>query len=212
MWDILIPPLRNVHVALCHEDKDEMILRMNIITYICIIACASWIYCLIKSGSELVRDMGFELGFLVDMVLWALVGCPLVYFINMLPGLTLFNSFVQLKNLWMEFHLDHWLAWWLAMEKDLWLDYHWELYLDHHLTLQILDWLALYLSYLLEILLYLFLTLFGISIGVVLGLTLVNYFDTPIGSLLWYSVDLELGTLIVTLMRPLLENKMGRSI
>ena len=52
--------------------------------------------------------------------------------------------------------------------------------------------------------------LFGISIGVVLGLALGNYFDTSIGSLIFYSVYLELGTLIGNMMEPLLGSYMGR--
>ena len=52
----------------------------------------------------------------------------------------------------------------------------------------------------------------SISIGVLLGLELGNYFDTSIGYLLCYSVDLALGTLIGTLMRPLLRNYLGRSL
>ena len=51
------------------------------------------------------------------------------------------------KDLWLEFHLDHWLAWWLALEKDMWLDYHCYLHLDPHSTIQILDLLELYLEF-----------------------------------------------------------------
>ena len=51
-----------------------------------------------------------------------------------------------------------------------------------------------------------------ISIGVVLGLELGNYFDTSIGSLICYSADLEIVTLIGRLMGPLPENYLGRSL
>ena len=56
------------------------------------------------------------------------------------------------------------------------------------------------------------LTLFRISIGVVLGLALLNSFETSIVSLIFYSVDLEPGTLIGTLMGPLLGNYLGKSL
>ena len=42
------------------------------------------------------------------------------------------------KYLCLGFHLAHWLAWWLALDKDIWLDYHWDFHLDPHLTIQIL--------------------------------------------------------------------------
>ena len=57
-------------------------------------------------------------------------------------------------------------------------------------------WIALSLAYLLEILLYPCLNIFGISIGVVFGLALDNFFDTSIQFLLCYSFDLSLGTLM----------------
>ena len=50
------------------------------------------------------------------------------------------------------------------------------------------------------------LTLFSIPIDVVLVLALGNSFDTSIRSLLYYSVNLPLGTLIETMMVPLLGN------
>ena len=56
------------------------------------------------------------------------------------------------------------------------------------------------------------LTISGISIGVILGLALGNYFDTSIGSLICYSVDLELVTLIGTLMGSLFGNYLGMSL
>ena len=43
------------------------------------------------SGYELAGDMGFELGFSVDMVLGAPVGTSLGYSINMLLGLIPYN-------------------------------------------------------------------------------------------------------------------------
>ena len=51
-----------------------------------------------------------------------------------------------------------------------------------------------------------------ISIGVVLGLDLVNYFDTSIGSLHFSSVDMTIGIMIGALMGTLLENYLGSSI
>ena len=48
-------------------------------------------YCLRTSGSELVWDLGFELGSPVDMVLGVYVRSPLRYSINMLFGLEFFN-------------------------------------------------------------------------------------------------------------------------
>ena len=50
------------------------------------------------------------------------------------------------------------------------------------------------------------------SIGVVLGSELGNYLDTTIRSLLWYPVDLVVGTKIGMLMEPLLGNCLGRSL
>ena len=44
----------------------------------------------------------------------------------------------------------------------------------------------------------------------VLGLMLVNYFDTSIGSLLCSSFDLALSTLMGAFMGPLLGNYLGR--
>ena len=93
MWDILIIPCCRVHVALCLEDKYEIIQRMKSIRYICRITCASWLYRLKTSGSEIGWALGFELGFLVDMVLGAPVGYPLGYSINMLLVLELENAF-----------------------------------------------------------------------------------------------------------------------
>ena len=46
----------------------------------------------------------------------------------------------------------------------------------------------------------------------VLGLDLVNYFDTSIGSLHFSSVDMTIGIMIGTLMGTLLENYLGSSI
>ena len=86
------------------------------------------------------------------------------------------------------------------------------LYLETDLNTQILDWLELYLACFLKILLDPCLTLFHICIGVVLGLALGNSFDTLIGFLLCNSFGLELGTLIGTIMRPLLINYMVRSL
>ena len=64
----------------------------------------------------------------------------------------------------------------------------------------------------LEILLYTWLNIFGISIGVVLGLTLKNSSETLIGSLIWSLIYLELGTLVGTLIGTLLGNYLGRSL
>ena len=64
---------------------------MKSIRYICRLNCYSWMYCLRTSGSELVWDLGFELGSPVDMVLGVYVRSPLRYSINMLFGLEFFN-------------------------------------------------------------------------------------------------------------------------
>ena len=48
--------------------------------------------------------------------------------------------------------------------------------------------------------------LFGISIGVILGLALLNYFNTLNGYLLCSPIDLEFDTLIGTLIVLLLVN------
>ena len=45
------------------------------------------------SGSEIDWDMGFELGFSVEMVMGSSVGSPFGYYINMLLGLALENYF-----------------------------------------------------------------------------------------------------------------------
>ena len=52
-------------------------------------------------------------------------------------------------------------------------------------------------------------TIFGISIGVILGLALVNPFDASIVPFLCYLDDLSYGTLIGMLMGPSLSNYMG---
>ena len=66
---------------------------MKSIRYLCILTSASWIHRLITSGSELVWDMEFELGFSVGMVLGAPVEYPLGHSIIMLLGLALDKSF-----------------------------------------------------------------------------------------------------------------------
>ena len=95
---------------------------------------------------------------------------------------------------------------------QMWLRLLWCFHLNTYLNIQILDWLEIYLACLLEIILDPCLNTSSISIGVLLVLELGNYFDTSIGYLLCYSVDLALGTLIGTLMRPLLRNYLGRSL
>ena len=42
-------------------------------------------------------------------------------------------------DIWLEFHLTQWLAWWLVLETYLCLAYHSEFHLDTHLNLQILE-------------------------------------------------------------------------
>ena len=53
---------------------------------------------------------------------------------------------------------------------------------------------------------------FGISIGVVIRFSLVNYSDTLIGFLFKSSVDFSFRTLIGLLMGALLGNYLGRSL
>ena len=60
---------------------------------ICLCACFIELY----YRSELGWDLGFEIGFSVDIALGAPVGSPLVYSINMLLGLELFDYFVTRK-------------------------------------------------------------------------------------------------------------------
>ena len=48
---------------------------------------------MIKSGSDLEWDLGFELGFSVKMLLGVFVGSSLGYSINMLLHMELFNPF-----------------------------------------------------------------------------------------------------------------------
>ena len=67
-------------------------------------------------------------------------------------------------------------------------------------------WIELSLAWILEILSDPWLDIFDISIGVILGLMLGNSFDFSIVFLIWSSVELTLGTLIVTPMGPLLVN------
>ena len=76
-------------MALCLEDKYEMIVKVKSIGYLCILTSAYWIPCLRKYGSELGRDLRFELGFSVEMVLRAPFGYPLGYYINKFLGLAL---------------------------------------------------------------------------------------------------------------------------
>ena len=92
-WDIIRLPRRRVCVDLCLEDKYEIIRRMKSIRYIFRLTCASWIPRLRTSGSKLGWDLGFEIGLTVGIVLGAPVGSPLRYYINMLLGLELLNSF-----------------------------------------------------------------------------------------------------------------------
>ena len=93
MWVILRLPCRCVHVDICVEDKDDMILRIKIIRYLCRLNFASWIPQLRTYGSELGWYVGFKLGFSVDMVPGAHVVSPLGYSINMLLVLAIENSF-----------------------------------------------------------------------------------------------------------------------
>ena len=66
---------------------------MKSIGYIFRVTCASWIPQLRTYGYDIGWDMGFEFVFSVDIVLGETVGSPLVYSINMLLGLVIFNYF-----------------------------------------------------------------------------------------------------------------------
>ena len=91
MWDILRTPCWRVCKDLCLEDKDELIWRIRNIRYIWRLTCVSWLPTLITSGSELGWNLGFELGFSVNMVLVAPVGSPLGYSISILLVLVIDN-------------------------------------------------------------------------------------------------------------------------
>ena len=100
MWDIFRLPCRRTHGALYLDDKEEMIRRMKTIRYLFRLTCASWIPCLITSGSDLGWDLGFELRFSVGMVLGSPVGYTIGYSFNMFIGLKLDNSFDALEGYW----------------------------------------------------------------------------------------------------------------
>ena len=125
------------------------------------------------------------------------------------------------KGIWMDIHLVQCVDWWLEPDKDIFLKDNWDFHLDPHLNLQIpalclviclnlcLEW---YLECILEIMFDTFLNIFCTSISMVLGFAFGNHFDRSIGLLFCYSIDLELGTLIGIMMRPLLDNNMGKYI
>ena len=62
MCDILRPSHWHVRVALCIEEEENIIRRMNSIVFIFRLTCDSWIPPLRASGSDLGWDLGFELG------------------------------------------------------------------------------------------------------------------------------------------------------
>ena len=138
MWYILRLPCRRICVDLWLEDKDEMIWMMKIIRYIFRLTCDFWFLHLKTSGSELVWALVFELVFSEDMVLGAPVVSPLGYSINVLLILSLLIPLAHGKNIWLEFHLAHWMDLLFALEKCIWFYYHWAFHLDPHLALQIL--------------------------------------------------------------------------
>ena len=89
MCDIRRLPHWRVCVDLFLEEEDDMILIMNIITFICRIDCDSWIPNSRESGYDLEWAMVFEPGYSIVMVLLSPVGYPLEYSIKMLLGLAL---------------------------------------------------------------------------------------------------------------------------
>ena len=36
-------------------------------------------------------------------------------------------------DIWLYFHLEHWMALWLALGKDIWLGHHWYFHLNYYL-------------------------------------------------------------------------------
>ena len=99
MWDILRLPCQLIRVALCLEEEDEMILRMNSIIFIFVLTNTSWIPHLISYVYEHGWNLGFELVIPVSMVLVAPFGSPLGYSINIFIGLVLGNSFGTLGRI-----------------------------------------------------------------------------------------------------------------
>ena len=93
MWDIIRLTSHRVRVDLFLQDKDEIIRRMKIIRYICILTYVSWITCLRTFGSDLGKALGFELELSVYMVIVSPVGYPFGYSMSMLLVLALGNSF-----------------------------------------------------------------------------------------------------------------------
>ena len=136
--DILIFPRQRICVAICLEEKDEMIWRMNLILFFCRLTCAYCFLCLRASISEIGWALGFGLILSFGMVLGAPVGSTFGYSINKFLGLELGNWFGGWEGSLVGFHFSHCLAWWLAQEKDLWLAYNWEFRLDPLLNIQIL--------------------------------------------------------------------------
>ena len=74
MWDILVLLSWRICVAICIEDKDEMILSMEIIRYLCKLTYDSYIPCLIIYCYDLGWYLVFELVLSLVMVMEALVG------------------------------------------------------------------------------------------------------------------------------------------
>ena len=110
---------------------------MNSIIFLCIITFDYWIPSLIWYGYELIWALGFELGSSVHMVLGAPVVTPLKVSISMFLAWNLALSLEHGKYLWLEFHLAHWVTWWLALGKDILLAYHLYFQLGTHLNPQI---------------------------------------------------------------------------
>ena len=107
-----------------------MILNMNINISIFILTCASWLPRLIIYGSELVWDVGFDLGLSVVMVLGAPIGYPRGYSINILIGLALFNYFFVVSIFgcsltWNTGCLDDWhwrsIFGWIIIGTSTWI-------------------------------------------------------------------------------------------
>ena len=159
---------------------------MNSIVFICIITCDSCLPCLRASGPDLGWALGFKSAFqlvwlldhLLDLHLKIQFSCFLAWHLT----ITLSHE----NDICLEFHLEHWVAWWFALMKDIWLGYHWDYNLDIHLNIDILEiylvlcldiWLRQYLACLFKILLDPCLTIVGTSIGVALVLVLGNSFD-----------------------------------
>ena len=77
MYSIIRPPRWCVHVAVCLEDGDDMILRKPIIRIYYRLTSASWIPCLRESGYELGWSLGFTLASSFGMTLGEPIGSPL---------------------------------------------------------------------------------------------------------------------------------------